>query len=70
MNIDKVKNQINDLKNNKLKIKVNIGRNKYEYYEGNIKDIYPNLFTMETNNGMKSFTFSDIITKTVILSEF
>ncbi len=70
MNIDIVKKQIDKLKNKKLKIKINIGRNKYEYLEGCIKDIYPNLFTMETNNGMKSFTFSDIITKTVILSEF
>ena len=70
MNIDKVKNQINDLKNNKLKIKVNIGRNKYEYYEGNIKDIYPNLFTVLTDKGIKSWTYSDVATKTVILSKF
>lgn len=70
MNIDKVKNQISDLKNNKLKIKVNIGRNKYEYYEGNIKDIYPNLFTIETNKGLKSFTYSDVITKIIILNKF
>ena len=31
MNLDKIKKQIFELKNLKLKIKVNIGRNKYEY---------------------------------------
>ena len=70
MNIDKIKKQINELKNNKLKIKVNIGRNKYEYYEGNIENIYPNLFTIKTNKGLKSFTYSDVITKLVILTKF
>ena len=70
MNINKIKNQIVNLKNKKLKIKVNIGRNKYEYYEGKIKDIYQNLFTIETNKGLKSYTYSDVITKAIIISIF
>ena len=70
MNIDKIKKQIYELQNKKLKIKVNIGRNKYEYYEGNIEKIYPNLFTIKTNKGIKSFTYSDVITKLVILNKF
>ncbi len=70
MNINKIKNQIVNLKNKKLKIKVNIGRNKYEYYEGKIKDIYKNLFTIETNKGLKSYTYSDVITKAIIISIF
>ena len=70
MNIDKIKNKILEVKNEKLKIKVNIGRNKYEYYEGIIKDIYPNLFTVLTDKGIKSWTYSDVATKTVILSKF
>lgn len=70
MNIDKIKNKILEVKNEKLKIKVNIGRNKYEYYEGTIKDIYPNLFTILTDKGIKSWTYSDVATKTVILSKF
>ncbi len=70
MNIDKIKSKILEVKNEKLKIKVNIGRNKYEYYEGIIKDIYPNLFTVLTDKGIKSWTYSDVATKTVILSKF
>lgn len=70
MNPEKVKNKILDLKDNKLKIKVYIGRNKYEYYEGYIDKIHPNIFTIKTNKGVKSFTYSDLIIKNVILSKF
>ena len=49
MNIKKVKNDILELKDTKLKIKVNIGRNKHEYYEGIIEKLYNNLFTVKTN---------------------
>lgn len=70
MNIDKIKNKIINIKDEKLKIKVNIGRNKYEYYEGTIDKIYQNIFTVNTNKGIKSFSYSDIATKAVILSKF
>lgn len=69
MNINKIKKEIYNLKEHKLKIKVIMRRNKYEYYEGKIKDIYSNIFTIETNKGLKSYTYSDIATKTVILSK-
>lgn len=70
MNIDKIKKYVYELKDKKLKIKVNIGRNKFEYYEGKINSIYQNLFTLDTNKGIKSFTYSDIATKIVVLSKF
>ena len=70
MNIDKIKNKIINIKNGKLKIKVNIGRNKYEYYEGIIDKMYQNIFTVITNKVIKSFSYSDIATKAVILSKF
>ena len=70
MNIDLIKNKIIGLKNNKLKIKVNLGRNKYEYLEGEIDRIHPNIFTIKTNNKIKSFSYSDIITKSVIITKF
>ena len=69
MNIEKIKKKIIELKNQKLKVKVNLGRNKYEYYEGIIKKIHQNLFTVETDRGIKSFTYADVITKVVILTK-
>ena len=70
MNIDNIKRKLKELINYKLKIKVYIGRNRYEYYEGKIKDMYPNIFTLETNKGIKSFSYADVATKIVVLSTF
>ena len=70
MNIDKTKEKINELIGKKIKIKVNIGRNKHEYYEGTIEKMHANLFTVKTNVGIKSYTYTDILTKSVILTEF
>lgn len=50
-------------------IKYNLGRNKYEEYNVIIKELYDFVFLVEctnTNNiEIKSFTYSDIITKTI-----
>lgn len=70
MNIDLIKNKIIGLKNNKLKIKVNLGRNKYEYLEGKIDRIHPNIFTIKTNKGIRSYSYSDVATKVVNISKF
>ena len=70
MNIDNIKRKIKELINHKLKVKVYIGRNRYEYYEGMIKHMYSNIFTVETNKGIKSFSYSDVATKVVILTKF
>ena len=70
MNINIIKNRIRELKKSKLKLKVNLGRNKWEYFEGYIDKIHNNLFTVNTNKGIKSFTYSDVITNVVIISKF
>lgn len=69
MNIDKIKLKVKELLNKKLNVKVYIGRNKYEYYEGTIDKIYNNIFTIETNKGIKSFSYADVATKIVVLSK-
>ena len=65
MNIDLIKNKIIGLKNNKLKIKVNLGRNKYEEYEAIVKELYDYVFLLENDYGTKSFSYIDVITKTI-----
>lgn len=70
MNIDKIKNQIKELAGEKIKIKVNLGRNKHEYYEGYIDNIYPNIFTIKSNNIIKTFSYSDIAIKAINISKF
>jgi len=70
LNINIIKEKIRELKDYKLKIRVNIGRNKSEYLEGYIDKIYNNIFTLNTNKGIKSFSYSDVATKAVIISKF
>lgn len=70
MNINKIKNSIKDLVGFKLKIKVYKGRNKYEYFDGFIDKIYDNIFTIKTLNSIKSFSYSDVVTKVVVITKF
>ena len=70
MNINKIKEYIKSIKDNRIKIKEYIGRNKYEFYEGKIEKIHNNIFTVKTNNVIKSFSYSDIATKNVIITKF
>ena len=70
MNIDLIKKRIKELYDYKIKIKINLGRNKYEYLEGKIMKIHQNIFTVMTNKGLKSFSYSDTATKAVIISKF
>ena len=66
MSIEKIKNKINSMVGEKVLAKVDVGRNKYEYIEGVILNTYPYLFTIKTNNEIKSFSYSDILTKNII----
>ena len=67
MNILKIKEQINSWLGKRVRIKVNIGRNKFEYYEGEIVGTYPYLFTVNVDNQIKSFSYVEILTKDVQL---
>lgn len=48
-----------------VSIKYNLGRNKYEEYEAKIKELYDYVFLVECNDIVKSFTYIDVITKTI-----
>ena len=64
--IGEVRRKLNDYIGEKVTIKYNLGRNKYEKYHVTIKELYENVFLVElNNNAKKSFTYTDIITKTI-----
>ena len=70
LNIDLIKKEVSKYINDRIKIKVYLGRNKYEYYEGIIVKFHSNLFVVDTNKGVKTFSYSDIASKQVIISNF
>ncbi len=64
--IGEVRSKLNNYVGQKVTIKYNLGRNKYEKYHVTIKELYENIFLVELNNNeKKSFTYTDIITKTI-----
>ena len=48
-----------------VSIKYNLGRNKFENYRVKIKELYDNVFLVENNLGVKSFSYSDVVTRQV-----
>ena len=67
MNIREIKSHIKELVGKRVSLIVNLGRNKEEFYEGIVKDVYPFLFTVQISELTKSFTYSDVLTKDVII---
>lgn len=65
MNIEKIKNNIEELKNQKLHFKINGSRNQTEEFEGTIIESYNYIFIVETDNLKKSFSYSDILINNV-----
>lgn len=66
--IQKIKEDLKSKKNKYIKIKVDVGRNKYEEYEGHVDELYENIWTFKTSSDIKSFSYKDILIKSVILS--
>jgi uncharacterized protein Veg len=62
MNLDIVKNKIKEKMGANVQVTVYGLRNKVNSYVGRVYRLYPNIFTIKTDNGEKSFTYSDVIT--------
>lgn len=60
--INKIRNELNINKLKRLKVKVNNARNKPEFFEGNISEIYERIFIIRCDNNIrKSFSYSDVL---------
>ncbi len=66
--ISEIKKYIKEIKGKKVKLKIDVGRNKEEAYIGVIGDAYSNIWTFKTGSLVKSFSYSDILTRQVIIS--
>ena len=65
--IEDVKASLSELKGKTIKIKYNLGRNKYESYNVIIKDLYDYVFTVLITEQqlIKSFSYADVISKLI-----
>ena len=65
MTISSVKKELLNHIGDEVFIKYNLGRNKYEEYEAKVKELYDYVFLVDTDFGVKSFTYIDVITKMI-----
>lgn len=66
--LSEIKKKIISLKGQKIKIWVDVGRNKNEIYEGYVLETYKNIWTFKTETDVKSFSYSDILINNVVIS--
>lgn len=62
MNIDNVKEILKSNLNKNVIVTVYGLRNKINRYEGTLYQIYPNIFSIKTPSGEKSFSYNEYIT--------
>ena len=65
MNTEIVKKKLNEHLGKKATIEYSLGRNKVESYDVVIKELYSKVFLVEEGNNILSFSYSDVITKTI-----
>ena len=59
--INKIYNRLNSLRGKKVTIKINNLRNRTELLKCKILDLYPRIFTVESENKVRSFSYSDVL---------
>ena len=62
--LNSVKRAVEKLKGAVIDVKVNLGRNKFAFYEGVLTNVYSSLFTIEPNrafNGKTSFSYAELM---------
>ena len=65
MTISSVKKEMLEHIGDQVFIKYSLGRNKYEEYEAEIKELYDYVFLVDTDLGIKSFSYIDVVTKVI-----
>ena len=64
MTIEKIRSNIHNNMGNVAVITHNEGRNKIQEYEGEVIEVYQNIFIIMDNNNKRSFSYYDVLTDT------
>ena len=71
-NLNDVKRKVNSLLGYKVAVKVNLGRNKYERFLGQVTAVYPSLFRISPlgdYKGKTTYSFQEMLCGTVFLKK-
>lgn len=69
MNREKIISELLKLKETEVLAIIDEGRARKREEKGVIKGVYDRVFTMEINNVLTSFSYSDLVCKTIILKK-
>lgn len=65
--LDEVKDKIQNLKGQKINMSINHGRKKFENITATIKDVYPSVFTIFTQDQkVQTFSYFDVMCGNVV----
>ena len=67
--LNKIKQQIFELKGNSVKLSVNRGRKRFDTIEGVVNDAYPSVFTIKANEKLQTFSYFDVLCGTVVFKD-
>lgn len=67
--IENIKRELFELKDKPVTAIIDEGRSRKRIEQGVIKGIYNKIFTIEINNMITSFSYSDLICKTIVLKK-
>ncbi len=68
--VEQTKSLIKQITGQRIKLRVNRGRNKIEFLTGAIESTYPRIFTFRSDSGtLNSFSYSDILSKQVTVTK-
>lgn len=68
MNIEKIKNSIEDIKGKKIMFRFNGSRNQIEEFSGTIENVYNYIFLVKIDNefeSLRSFSYTDVLTESL-----
>lgn len=67
LTLDQIKSQILLLKGSEVEMNVNRGRKKFDKLNGIIKDVYPSVFTVASQeNQIQTFSYYDVLCGNVV----
>lgn len=68
LELDAAKQRIKKLQNMPLRIRINKGRNKFITFDGEIKEVYPFVFVIESYEDKKQYShnYTDVLTHSVL----
>ena len=70
LGLEEIKLKITNLKGQNVQMSINRGRKKIESLCAIIKDVYPSVFTIKTNDEkLQTFSYFDVMCGNVVLDE-